>query len=195
MIKKEKKKKTSDLQTNNNYTYIHFIQSPAFFSFPAPLALFLTTLSCATHEHILFRSHSRSALLRASGDVHCSLDKGSLLLTSSLSPFSPLRSFPCPYLPAQHCAPRGLLQGSCDAARRADDSYAYLSQSQAAMYAVTRTIRWRQRENAARNSAGNTSTAASARRCKRLTVSQTPAGAIWSALPVPVGHLPTLGKA
>lgn len=44
-------------------------------------------------------------------------------------------------------------------------------------------------------SAGNTSASASARGCKRLTVNQTTAGAIWSALPVPVGHLPTLGKA
>lgn len=86
MIKKKKKKKTSDFQTNNNYIYIHFYSVSCIVSFPAPLSLFLTTLSCVTHEHILFRSHSRPALLRASGDVHCSLDKGSLLLTTSLSP-------------------------------------------------------------------------------------------------------------
>lgn len=103
------------------------------------------------------------------------------------SPFSPIQSIPRLYLPAQHRAPPSLLQG--DAAGSPGHSYAYLSQSHnICSYVHNQTETERDSD-----SVGNAT--ASARRCKRLTVSRTAAGAIWSALRVPVGHLPTLAKA
>lgn len=93
--KKEKEEKAKDEEENyiHLHLHLHFIQSSSFFPSNTSLSFFFGTLSGAIHRHILFRDHSDSALLREPGDVHCPLDKASLLRTTSLFPFLPSNLF------------------------------------------------------------------------------------------------------
>lgn len=179
---------------DNNYIHKHFIKCAAFSFLFQHHSLFFEPPS-----PVLDMSTSYSAAILALLNQE-SLEMSTAPLTKAL--YYRLRLFPLfsrPFfsMPISACsalrssgAPPGLLWCSWACIHM----HIYLNPRQRT-YAVTCTIRWRRRETAARNSAGNKSAAASARRRKRLTVSQTSAAAIWSALPVPVGHLPTLGKA